>query len=257
MATQKSLTNGLRNRKEFKMNKAILLVVVQCAILAGCMSPIGKPEFSCPNQKKGGACAGPRDIHALTNTRDNLHNLKNEPGFEQYAVPTDEDTENKGVIFGSSNKESKPTQTAAVPGNLASPEAVFTPRDHTQQSAGNYQPVVALPQIRTEHPMSNNFDAWPTTTEPLAPEPLAVLTPAKVMRVLIASYKDGLGNLNMPGFVYVQVEPETWSFGEAANLRPQRVVPLQVIERANQETNARQNRERGVSSIEVLPGNRN
>lgn len=237
------------------MSKKLIIILFQCAILTGCMTPIGKPEQTCPNQKKGGACAGPRTIYELTNTRDNLHNIKNEPGFEQYAAPTEEERENKGVMFDSKEKTNKTTtELNKDRKGVPSDTAVFNPREHTQQSAGNYQPVEALPQIRNTRETIDDFDAWPSTTEPMAPEPLAVLNPAKVMRVLIASYKDGFGNLNMPGFVYVQVEPETWSFGEAANLRPQRVVPLQVIERANIETNARKNRERGVSSIEVLPG---
>lgn len=238
------------------MKFKLTLILIQCAILAGCMTPIGKPEFSCPNKKKGGACAGPRDIYELTNTRDNLQNIGSEPGFEKYAVPKNPDEEGSeeaknGVMFDGSSKgkEVQPTKNTAKPQE----GATFVPRDHTQQSAGNYQHPKVVPQIRTEGARTSDYDTWPTTTEPLAPEPLAVLNPAKVMRVLIASYKDNNGNLNMPGFVFVQVEPETWSVGEAANLRPQRVVPLQVIDKAKKETAAQQNRSRGVSAIEVLP----
>lgn len=248
--------NGTNNHKGNKLNKKLILMALQCALLAGCMAPIGKPEFSCPNKKKGGACAGPRDIYELTNTRDNLEDIDKEPGLEKYAVPKTEEEKNaensKGVMFDETGKETENEHHSKKSGRK-SDESVFVPRDHTQQSTENYQHPQALPQIRTDQSKSDDFDRWPTTTEPLAPEPLAVLNPPKVMRVLIASYKDSNGYLNMPGFVFVQVEPETWSVGEAANLRPQRVIPMKVIDQAKQETNAQQNRARGVSSIEVLP----
>lgn len=236
------------------MKFKIILVLIQCALLAGCMTPIGKPEFSCPNKKKGGACGGPRDMYELTNTRENLNNIGDEPGLEKYVVPKDSDDEKSsdGVMFDGDDKKSQQTVTHKK-SSASGEDRVFEPRGHSQQSSDNYQHPKVIPQIRTEGSQTSDYDAWPTTTEPLAPEPLAVLNPAKVMRVLIASYKDNNGNLNMPGFVFVQVEPETWSVGEAANLRPQRVVPLQVIDKAKKETAAQQNRSRGVSAIEVLP----
>ncbi|MGX8842726.1 TraV family lipoprotein, partial [Klebsiella quasipneumoniae] len=44
----------------------------------------------------------------------------------------------------------------------------------------------------------------------IAPEPLAVLRQGKVMRVLIAPYTDDNDALNLPGYVYVNVKPQTW-----------------------------------------------
>lgn len=234
------------------MKYKILFVLLYCSFLAGCMTPIGEPEFSCPNKTKGGACAGPRDIYELTNTRDNLHTIADEPGFEHYAVPS-KDKKEDGVMFDGDKKEATSSRAGGSESTRPAEEHVFEAREHSQQSVSNYQKAKAIPQIRTESSQKDSFAQWPTTTEPMAPEPLAVLNPAKVMRVLIASYKDESGYLNMPGFVYVQVEPETWSIGEAANLRPQRVVPLQVIDKAKKETDAQQNRSRGVSAIEVLP----
>lgn len=237
------------------MKYKILLILLQCTVLAGCMTPVGEPEFSCPNKSKGGACAGPRDIYELTNTRDNLHGIADEPGFEHYAVPSKDGKKKKDgeVMFEDDKKGKSGGRGGATVSSKPAEEHIYESRDHSQQSIDNYQKAKALPQIRTDKNQQDSFEQWPTTTEPMAPEPLAVLNPAKVMRVLIASYKDESGYLNMPGFVYVQVEPETWSVGEAANLRPQRVVPLQVIDKAKKENEAQQNRSRGVSAIEVLP----
>ncbi len=50
----------------------------------------------------------------------------------------------------------------------------------------------------------------------IAPEPLAVLRQGKVMRVLIAPYTDDNDALNLLGYVYVNVKPQTWVAGDSA-----------------------------------------
>lgn len=217
------------------MNK-LLLIVFATTVLSGCMSPIGKEEFTCPNSKKGGVCAGPRQIYELTNDRENLNNLAAEQQAASEvvtSVPTDQgrkSVENDGNVV------------------------VYKARDNAQHTPGSYQPTERITPSATNAPARDGFDSYPANGEPIAPEPLAVLNPAKVMRALIASYKDKSGNLNMPGYVYVQVEPEVWSFGEAANLRPTRVVPLEVRSRTQQEERNQQERGKGVSPLEYMTG---
>lgn len=219
--------------------------------LQACMTPIGKEEFTCPNQKKGGVCAGPRTIHELTNTRPNLENLSSEEQFDGYVIETDKDGKSRAVKREKTPSGNPPNTTLRRMSDPDPAPTVYEPRDHTQQAANNFQPAKVVPQIRSTPASDDGFGAWPRSTEPLAPEPLAVLEPPKVMRVLVASYKDTRGHLNMPGYVYVQVEPETWSIGEAANLRPQRVVPTQIREQADRENAAQQQRQLGVSPIET------
>ncbi|WP_076415087.1 TraV family lipoprotein [Shewanella sp. UCD-KL12] len=43
--------------------------------LSGCMLQVGEDEFSCPYDGKGAACSSARQIHDLTNNRDNLEGL--------------------------------------------------------------------------------------------------------------------------------------------------------------------------------------
>ena len=168
-------------------------------------------------------------------------------------ITTDKNGQSVAVKRESTPNGKSPNNTLR---DVADPDpVVFEPREHTQHSAANFQPVNPIPQIRSTPSEDDGFFAWPRSTEPLAPEPLAVLEPPKVMRLLLASYKDARGNLNMPGYVYVQVEPETWSVGEAANLRPQRVIPTKLREKANQENQAREQRQLGVSPIETTTGN--
>lgn len=239
--------------------KKLLLLPLLSVVLAGCMTPIGKPEFTCPNAKKGGVCGGPRTIHELTNSRTNLEDL-DEADFDGYLVTTDE--EGNAIAVKSKkakgeDKENADDTTADVLDAviITKPDGtqVYVPREHSQHGHSNYQPVQMMPPMRADAHQSDAFRAWPNGTEPLAPEPLAVLQAPKVMRILVSSYKDARGNLNMPGYVYVQVEPETWAFGEAANMRPQRVVPSHINQQTQQNNAARQQREQGISPLEYQP----
>jgi conjugal transfer pilus assembly protein TraV len=238
------------------MKKITLSFSVFTALLAlqGCMTPIGKEEFSCPNQKKGGVCAGPRDIYELTNTRENLEDLSTDSEYDGYVITTNEDGETVAVKRDGNKKPSSQSPSERVRKESDPSPHVYESREHSQNSKENFQPAKVKDVRPTEQHQDDSFAAWPRAPEPLAPEPLAVIEPPKVMRVLLASYKDAKGNLNMPGYVYVQVEAETWSIGEAANILPQRVVPSKVREKANQELKNNQIRQSGVSPIETTTG---
>jgi conjugal transfer pilus assembly protein TraV len=64
-------------------------------------------------------------------------------------------------------------------------------------------------------------------------EALPILEPAKVMRVWIAPWIDAKQDLHMPGYVFTEVTPRRWSFGEAAATNGRPLVPLQVDMRAS------------------------
>jgi len=59
--------------------------------------------------------------------------------------------------------------------------------------------------------------------------PVALRTPARVMRIWIAPYEDAAGDLHAPGYLFTEIEARRWSIGVA---RPPaatgRVTPLQV-----------------------------
>lgn len=219
------------------MKQKLLVLTLALASLTGCMTPIGKEESACPNTKKGGVCAGPRQIYDMTNNRENLENVVEEKKFKNGSTVA---------------KESSVKKTIRHEGQKHT--FVYKEREPGQQSPEAYQVAeVIKPDVQTT-PARDGFDAYPGNGEPLAPEPLAVINPPKVMRVLIASYKDSAGNLNMPGYVYVQVEPEKWSFGEAANTRPSRVVPLEVRNKTQEEERQQAERAKGVSPLEYMTG---
>jgi conjugal transfer pilus assembly protein TraV len=240
--------------------RILLPALIATGLLGGCsvMTPIGKPDFTCPNEKKGGVCAGPRTIYELTNSRTNLENIGDSEDFDGYVITTDEDGKSIATRRTKDDKEDDHAnhdhETVTGSGARAvlinDTRSQYVPRDHAQQTDGQFQASKVIPQQRSALNQSDAFHQWPANQEPLAPEPLSVLEPPKVMRILISSYKDSAGNLHLPGYLYVQVEAETWAFGEAINLRPQRVIPTDILEQSQQGQADSEYRRRGVSPIE-------
>lgn len=63
--------------------------------------------------------------------------------------------------------------------------------------------------------------------QPLA-GPLPVREPAEVMRIWIGPWIDSKQDLHWPSYVFTEVTPRQWSFGEAAAINAPVIVPLQV-----------------------------
>ncbi|MBB1294973.1 MULTISPECIES: TraV family lipoprotein [unclassified Pseudoalteromonas] len=232
-----------------------LTLVISALSLQGCVNSLGKEEFTCPNLKKGGVCGGPRDVYKLTNNRVSLENLtqeelnayRNGQNTNQVSL-YESDGETKQVITNQ-NKTTKLENKSSKRGTDNS--VTYAARGDGQQTPDNYQTPEVLPQTRFSY-QQNQYEQWPSNNEPLAPEPLATLEPAQVMRVLIASYTDSDGLLHMPGYTFVEVTPRRWSYGEAANDRPSRVVPLEVKRRSEEQFNRARNRSNGVDAMEVV-----
>lgn len=86
----------------------------------------------------------------------------------------------------------------------------------------------------------------------VAPEPLAVLQQGKVMRITFAPYTDDNDALNLPGYVYVNVKPQTWIAGSNATANPARIVPLEVQDEARENLQQQQRATKAVSSNGVV-----
>lgn len=248
-----------------KLKAVTAIALVMSALsLQGCVNSLGEEEFTCPNLKKGGVCGGPRDVYKLTNNRVSLENLTQEElnayrnGQNTNSVSLYEvDGEHKQTI--NSNKANKANNSKLKNKSNKHSSAnnvTYAARGDGQQTPDNYERPEALPQTRFSY-QQNQYEQWPSNNEPLAPEPLATLEPAQVMRVLIASYTDSDGLLHMPGYTFVEVTPRRWNYGEAANDRPSRVVPLEVTRKSEEQFNRARNRSKGVDAMEVVnPMNR-
>ncbi|HAW6612652.1 TPA: IncHI-type conjugal transfer lipoprotein TrhV, partial [Escherichia coli] len=86
----------------------------------------------------------------------------------------------------------------------------------------------------------------------VAPEPLAVLQQGKVMRITFAPYTDDNDALNLPGYVYVNVKPQTWIAGKNSTSNPARIVPLEVQDAARENMQQQQKATKAVSSNGIV-----
>lgn len=86
----------------------------------------------------------------------------------------------------------------------------------------------------------------------VAPEPLAVLQQGKVMRITFAPYTDDNDALNLPGYVYVNVKPQTWIAGKNSTSNPARIVPLEVQDAARENMQQQQKATKAFSSNGIV-----
>ncbi|MDC8832978.1 TraV family lipoprotein [Alteromonas gilva] len=217
--------------------------------MSGCTT-IGKENFTCENMKKGGVCAGARDVYELTNNRESLENLTQEDLAHQKGYAIDGHEGHVHAQYEAS--EDRYIAGAELPSQQSGEIVVYEERTNEQHSRDSYQAAKVIPQTRYETSPENPFSAWPNNGEPLAPEALAVMSEPKPMRILVSSYTDPAGFLTLPGYVYVEVEPKTWRIGNSANFRPTRVVPLQMRKQSQQEMIQQEQRRKGVSPLNII-----
>jgi len=257
--------------------------------LSGCsMLQVGEDEFSCPNQGKGAACSSARQIHELTNNRDNLEGLNITNG--QITGHVDSNGEVHQVDSAPSQNSQSKVETRSILDTAPRPSEDYSiveyelsqngptemaPQlpdnpDYGRAVNGVYEPIDtkrydALPAAQSvPEPQNRTFGAVEGMNNEhgqlmvhrqspmaLAPEPLAVLQQPKTMRILVASWTDEAGDLNMPGFVYVEVEPKKWIVGEQANKRPGRIVPLQIQQKTQEEERRQSKSKSGYSSLGI------
>ena len=212
---------------------ALSALVVTASLMSGCEN-LGKPEFTCPSMKKDGVCAGPHDIYELTNNRENLETLT----LEELDKQVNKEAHIAHNHTGIAHEEDEQVNT-------------YKPRTLEQQNPYEYQKAEVVPQKRFSVPYDNEFGAWPNNGEPMAPEAMAVMSEPMPMRVLVTAYKDESGALNMPGYVFVNVQPQEFKFGRDANLRPSRVIPLKMKQESAERLNRLQQRSNGVDPLGI------
>lgn len=252
------------------MSKSLIAIAVSLFVLnmSGCALQVGKDEFACPNSSPGATCSSPRQIHDLTDSRDNLEGLKVTQGKIVGIMGKDGEVidmkdatpEQKSAAHLPADPVAK---VAAAPVTTApKQEDVYEPLDNRRQdvmppaqlvqdapqTADTNLPAGAVPGVDNEHGrlmLQRQMNAAP------APEPLAVLQQPKNMRILVSAWTDSDGDLHMPGYVYVEIQPRKWIVGEQANSRPSRIVPLQVKQQSQDELRRQEKAQRGYTSLGV------
>lgn len=74
-----------------------------------------------------------------------------------------------------------------------------------------------------------------------ARNPLPIRTQATVMRIWVAPWESADGDLNVPGYVYTEIQPRRWELGVSAPESQPTLRPLQVNMAARSSNNEPQN----------------
>lgn len=239
---------------------AVVMAVTGCSALS-----MGEEEFSCPGQPKGVLCVGPTEAYELTHTRDSLEDMMVDP--DSHDCLEGECRPNSGKAAEADEDGAAPDATsdaavgAAVVTGTGGMTYTYAPRSEDRQYADSLEEATVVAQASdvggvpasgkagTEREQLRQYSTAPLVE---APEPLAVLKAPEVMRILVAAWEDDRGDLNMPGYVYVELNPRQWITGHQANARPSRVVPFQVIQDAASTEQQRKAAAAGVDGLGVI-----
>ena len=179
---------------EFRNTGSALLL----ALLAGGCSflDIGENEYRCPGGDDGIGCASARDVYRMTSGaisgpyRDARGSGQAEDGdkIPDGGAGTRKD-ENGKISFGAASDEERHPDPLTMERRRQVEEAYIVPN--------------------------------------LPDRPVPVRTPAGVMRIWVASWEDDGGDLNAPGYIYVEIEPRRWIIGEPERHREHYFSPLE------------------------------
>ena len=244
-------------------------------VLTGCA--LGQEEASCPGKPDGTLCMGPRQVMELTNSRDDLTDMmekknqgKEVTGASDERYPSVKTPPKQAMTATNANLSAvapKVTSTSTSSTRMISPAPVagksvsgtkplFTgantlsnqpPAGKGMYSLNNGQPT--NPTLSAEQVRQYQTQGYKEAVT--APEPLAMLQQGKVMRITITPYTDANDALNLPGYVYVNVKPQTWIAGDRAKSNPARIVPLQVQDAARDNMSQQQRATNAVDAIGV------
>lgn len=65
--------------------------------------------------------------------------------------------------------------------------------------------------------------------------PKPVLEPAQVLRIWVAPWRDAADTLHWPSYLFTEVRPRKWSFGQPDFRAAKQLVPLQIMKRQSGE----------------------
>jgi conjugal transfer pilus assembly protein TraV len=127
--------------------------------------------------------------------------------------------------YGCKGMPEDPTCISAVEAYKATDKARSTV--HPAETAGAASETVtpmAMPETLVEPAPVPRID-----------DPTPIRTPSKVMRIWVAPWEDGDGDLNVSGYVFTELEQRRWMIGKSVPALSPSISPLQVLHRAKEE----------------------
>ena len=204
-----------------------LPLLVLSGVLSGCAGLGGKDKFSCPGMPDGITCADPITVYEHSDDVDDLAKLRHTEEDEAKARASKEEkgtydpiNDEGGYLSDTPSSSSqspsntrpkdKPVpgiETGAEPGTLVKVTSV----KHGKKTSAVYQSYINQKQL---------------IVSPDSPKP--ILQPAEVARIWIAPWTDQNQDLHWAGFVFTEITPRRWSFGESAVGAIQPTLPVLI-----------------------------
>lgn len=133
-------------------------------------------------------------------------------GATEFACPRDEG----GVVCLSASEvyEATANKSKVTAEDVAAIKGKDVPTPENAAAGGGNAPALAM-----------------TPHLPGAQHPRPIRTPAQVMRVWIAPWVAKDGHLNMPSYLFTEIEPRRWTFGQPAQVGVPALRPLEVRRR--------------------------
>jgi conjugal transfer pilus assembly protein TraV len=177
----------------------VALVLFSISAMSGCAGlGVGEPEFACKGYPDGLRCMSSQDVYKLSDRSTYKEDIARvsaaqggdpEKGINR--LPGD-----KGHVEGEeefTDEEMSETKEVEVRGGLR------------KEISDRYIPQVV-----------------PRPTK----ETIPLRTPAKVMRIYVAPWESSTGDLNVPSYVYTEIEPRRWMIGNKPIVVNRSIKPL-------------------------------
>ncbi len=198
------------------------------AILAGCsFLDIGENEYRCPGGGDGYPCASSLEVYQMTSgsplppgsgkavkDRDSSGRDGNAGGDGGSAGSPGEGNPGGGTGGGSAGGAGQGSGQGTGAGAWGSSGS---------GQFGVWDPEDPDPLIRERRMAVGEAYIVPN----LPDHPVPVRTPARILRIWVASYEDEKGDLHAPGLIYVEVEPRRWTVAEPEPPADRLFVPLE------------------------------
>lgn len=126
--------------------------------------------------------------------------------------------------YGCKGMPDDPTCISAVEAYKATEKAKSTVHSSDTAPAASETAATARPEPLVEPAPVPKID-----------DPTPIRTPSKVMRIWVAPWEDGDGDLNVSGYVFTELEQRRWMIGKSAPAQNPTISPLQVLHRAKEE----------------------
>jgi conjugal transfer pilus assembly protein TraV len=183
-----------------------ITLLYSMSIVAGCTSlGIGEDDFACRGYPDGLRCMSSQDVYKLTNG-DDYEKKINALAKIQGADP------DKGV-----NKLPE-DDVFLTDGEFANAPTV--------KQSTDYNVINEATEVKKKIYIEAVIPEKTKGTIPLR-------TPAKVMRIYIAPWESISGDLNVPSYVYTEIEPRRWMIGNKPIKVSSTLKPLQKVRKTN------------------------